>query len=368
MNKHYDNFKDLTLTTEIKDCNDGWYAFNDTVFYAEKGGMLSDKGTINGQEVIGLKWVDDVVYHQVAEPLSNPIEMVVDAKERYINTSVQSALHILDGYYRKRGLELPAVGVNHDNQWFEVNTKDVDETHLKEVQDFMDEVIMSETPVEFTYMKGSEYSDPFYAKFDELRIVKFGDLDEQPCGTPHVNNTGEILNFTILDSEKTSRGTKVYFTCNFLSEERFQTEHQLINATAKAVSVPKRELLEKVTDLVTQNKALKKELDEVAKELCSYKAQAIIDSSETIIKSDIKSANLFRTLGQSLINKVNHNLLVYTIIDNQINFLILSNDNTAREIYKKNVDAIQGQGGGSGKMVNAKSGLSEEEFLKVFEF
>lgn len=368
MNKHYDNFKDLTLKTKIKDCNEGWYSFEDTVFYAEKGGMLSDKGTINGQEVLDLKWVDDVVYHKVAEPLSDPIEMQVDAKERYINTSVQSALHILDGYYRKRGLELPAVGVNHGNEWFEVNTKDVDEEHLKEVQTFMNDVIMQEVPVEFSYMKGSDYDDPFYAKFDELRIVKFGDLDCQPCGTPHVNHTGQILSFTILDHEKTSRGTKVYFTCNFLSEDKFVEEHRLLNDVAKAVSTPKHELLEKVTDLVAANKNYKKEVDELAKELCAYKAQAILDNSETILKVDINNPNLFRTLGQSLMNKVTCNRLIYALIDNQVNFIILSNDNSARDTYNKNREQLAAQGGGSGKMVNAKTSLSEEEFLKVFEF
>lgn len=369
MNKHYDNFKDLSLTTKIKAVrDDNWYEFEDTVFYGEKGGMLRDLGTINGHEVIDLKWEGNKLLHKVNASLTNPINMEVNAKERYINTSVQTALHILDGYYRRLGLELPAVGVNHDNQWFEINSKDITDDDLAKVQIFMDNAIIQEVPVTFSYMKGSDYPDPNYAKFDELRIVKIGELDEQPCGTPHVNHTGQILNFTILDSEKTSRGTKVYFTCNFLSDIEEKHDYKLVKEAAKSISVPKNELLDKINDLVIANKDFKKEINELYKELAAYKAQDILSDSETIIKSDINNANLFRTLGQSLINKVNRNLLVYALIDGKINFIIVSNDNKARDIYNQNREALNAQGGGSPKMVNAKTDLDEEMFLKTFVF
>ena len=62
--KNYDDFEKLTCTTKIKDVKDGYYAFDDTVFYGEKGGQLADHGTINGQAVIDLKWDGDTLYHQ----------------------------------------------------------------------------------------------------------------------------------------------------------------------------------------------------------------------------------------------------------------------------------------------------------------
>ena len=33
MNRNYDDFLKLTLDTRIKTVRDGWYAFEDTVFY-----------------------------------------------------------------------------------------------------------------------------------------------------------------------------------------------------------------------------------------------------------------------------------------------------------------------------------------------
>ena len=52
MNRNYDDFLKLTLDTRIKTVRDGWYAFEDTVFYGEKGGALADEGEINGQKAV----------------------------------------------------------------------------------------------------------------------------------------------------------------------------------------------------------------------------------------------------------------------------------------------------------------------------
>ena len=70
---HYDNLLNLSCDTTITTEKDGYYTFAETVFYGEKGGMPGDKGTINGLEVIDLKWEDDVLYHKVDGTLQNPI-------------------------------------------------------------------------------------------------------------------------------------------------------------------------------------------------------------------------------------------------------------------------------------------------------
>ena len=53
----------------------GRYAFKKTIFYGEKGGMLSNKGTINGFEVLDLKYENNVLYYKVDGTLTNTTRM-----------------------------------------------------------------------------------------------------------------------------------------------------------------------------------------------------------------------------------------------------------------------------------------------------
>ena len=63
MNNYYDDYEVCTCTTKIKEEKDGYYAFEDTIFYGEKGGMLADQATINQLPVIDLKWEGEELYH-----------------------------------------------------------------------------------------------------------------------------------------------------------------------------------------------------------------------------------------------------------------------------------------------------------------
>lgn len=65
MQGNYDDFWRLETDTTIAEEKDGAYTFEDTVFWGEKGGMSSDRGTINGLPITDLTWIDGVLWHRV---------------------------------------------------------------------------------------------------------------------------------------------------------------------------------------------------------------------------------------------------------------------------------------------------------------
>ena len=135
MSRLYDDYKRIHCETVIDEERDGYYSFKDTVFYGEKGGMPSDEGTINGHKVVDLKWEGDTLFHKVDGQLEDPIVMDVDWKIREANTAVQTAFHLMDGYFGKKDMYLPAVGVALNNQWFELNTKEITEEDIEELEE-----------------------------------------------------------------------------------------------------------------------------------------------------------------------------------------------------------------------------------------
>lgn len=353
MNKYLDNYSILKLETKIKESCDGYYSFEETVFYGEKGGMLKDEGTINGLKVIDLKYEDDILWHKVDGELMDPIYMEVDAWTRNINTTVQSALHILDGYYAKMDAYIPSVGVNPDNEWFEVNIKNLDDEHLNKVEEYMNEVIARDIPVTIKYINGKDYDDPKYQQFDELRIVSFGDLDTQPCGTLHVNSTKDINSFIILSKEKTSRGTKVHFACGNAVSLLAKKDHMLLEELSKNLGVNIYDLNDKATEMNNNLKALKKEVNDLKTSLIEYKAKDLVNS-DSVTEYICNDAGELRMVSNALSNMVDDDRILYSTIDNVLNVAVLSKGGNARNIFKQLQEQFGINGGGSPKVALGK--------------
>lgn len=365
MTRVYDDFLNLSCDTKIKTAQDGWYSFEETVFYGEKGGILPDEGTINGQKVLELKWVDDVVYHRVEGELHNPIHMEVNRMTRWCNTSVQSAFHMLDGYYGRLGLHIVAIGVNPDNQWYELDTKELPAGHLEEVQAFMDEQIMNNIKTEISYVKGSDYPDPNYQQYDEVRIVKFGDVDVQPCGTPHVNETKDILGFTILGSAHSGRGTKVFVACGPMVNVKLQEYNALLRKMATSATAGFDELPQKLESLMASNKQLTKEVDELRRELFEYRAAEMLQSGQLVLVCPDADAKALRAMSQAVSARATRDVILVAEADGRTSFTIISPDGNAREILDKLKGSANVNGGGNPKIVSGKAQLSLSEFQQA---
>ena len=360
MNLHYDHYKETVLDTVIKEEKDGYYCFEDTIFYGEKGGMPSDKGTINGLEVLDLKWDGDTLYHKVNGELSNPIHMEVDLFTRHTNTIVQSALHIADGFCVKHNFPLGSIGTNPDNIWYEINT-DVDDKTLDELEQYVRQAILGSIDVEISYVAGKDYGDEHYAHFDTVRIIKIGDYDKQPCGTLHVNNTSEIGSFSILSHEKTSRGTRLHCAIGMTSADHLKEVYDEYKKTAVVINPGKDKLSDAAKTLVDNNKALKKELADLKKELLQFQVKAYTALTDKVITIH-EDSSLLRDIAMSLVKEISDDRFLISEKDSSL--AIISHDNKARDIFNNLKDELQLNGGGAPFCVTASSKLSHDELLE----
>lgn len=356
----YDNYKRCTLTTRIRHIDEnGWYAFEDTVFYGEKGGMPDDVGTINNLKVTGLKWVNNTLYHQTDGLLADPIVMQIDEKTRRFHAAMQTALHILDHYYLQKDIRIITTNCHAGHEYYEIDKKPVTKEELQETEVYMAQAIQSATPVTYRYVKGSEYNDPAYMKYDTVRIVDIGTLDSQPCGTPHVSNTLEIASFLILKTEATNRGTRIYFTCGSGTETRLKQYASLLEDLQTTLQTAIFDIPQKVNTLKTNLKETNTTLQNTLRAWMEYLANNL--PNETIIPLDLTDENALRILAQIMIKRVSHTTFLLT----DKKFVILSPEKKARDIYRKICEAVPCQGGGSVTIVTAECDENIEDTLKA---
>ncbi len=362
MNDHYEV---LNLKTKIKDYKDQYYLFEQTIFYGNKGGMLADKGKINGKEVLDLKYEGDELWHKVDGLLENPIIMQVDHETRLLNTSVQTLFHAMDGYYRKRNKEIIAIGCQADNQWYEVNTT-IDDEELKNIQKYMDEVIYANVPISFRYIEGKDYPNPEYQNFSQVRIVKIGSFDEQPCATLHVNYTGEIGSAVVLGKEKTSRGTKVFCAIGPASKYRFQKEHQLLSEACKIAGVKNTELKERIEQMQEELRDKTKK-EKILKEKILFLEMMKADT----LKQNIICIEGFTSKELAIFLNVNwqREKALFIISDNgdMRCGAIFEPNNMANRYFSDLKTKIDIRGGGSNKVVSFQSKVAKEQIIKALK-
>ncbi len=361
MQGRYDHYERVSCVTKIAEEKDGWYRFADTVFYGEKGGMPDDRGTINGLVADGLRWDGEELWHHVNGRLENPITMEIDAEYRLAVTAPQTALHILDAYYRKKGILITSTNVNPENSYYDIDTRDLPESHLEKAQEYINHAIEMDAPVTFSYVKGSEYPDPAYAKYDQVRIVTIEGLDQQPCGTPHVNHTGEIGSFVLLRSEHISTGTRIYFACSRAADWMLVKEDRLLHELAGILNTGISELPEKLEKLSQDNKKQKTEIQDLNRSLCRYEARAYAEREPSLIDLGKKQGQKLRVFSQEYARAARCDTIIYSA-ENQIDFAIVSPRMKARELLEQLKEKTGCSGGGSPKIASGRCELSVEKF------
>ncbi len=362
----YDDFLNLECRTKIADQKDSYYAFEESPFWGEKGGMPSDRGTVNGQEVLDLKWIDGTLYHELKEKLADPIVCKVDFKTRLINTSVQSALHLMDGFYGRRGQIIVAIGTDWDNLWYELDCRISDE-ELEEAQAYIDKAIFDDIPLSLQYVKGQDYPDENYRKYDRVRIVEYPGLDKQPCGTPHLNSTGQIQSFVILGKEKASRGDRIHFTCSLLTGQVLKSLYNDISQMSHSINCKKEEVAERVDRLIQDSKEDKKQIKNLKDKLAVFEATRFSNLEDRIICLEDMDGGDLRNIANKMKLGENQTKVLVSESGGKTGLVIVSSEDRARDVLNIIQESCQIRGGGSPKIVTGNSPMGIGEVKDLLE-
>jgi len=167
------------IVIDVKD-NIVW--LDKTIFFAEKGGQVSDQGWINDIKVIDVRPED---YGHVLEkaPLfkvGEKVHLKLDWERRYRIMRLHSAAHLVYFAIKKVLGDVPVIGshVGADKARIDIAFEGNVRPYLKDIQEIVNNKIRENKEIQI-YTKGN------------LRIWKLDDW-EIPCGGTHVRRTGEI--------------------------------------------------------------------------------------------------------------------------------------------------------------------------------
>ncbi len=368
-----------------------------TPFYAESGGQTGDGGVIQNGDVklavfdtqrdqagtyfhhcklqSGKLAVGDVVQAQVAGA-----ERMSIARNHTATHLLHKALKdVLGDHVEQSGSLVESDRLRFDFTHF--NPLSADE--IKRVEAIVNQKILDSLPVDVVEMpiaeaKAKGATALFGEKYgDVVRVVSVGDYSVELCGGTHLTNASQIGLFKIVSETGVAAGVRrIEAISGRAVETLLNRQMDLLDRLAQTLKTSEQSLLQKVEQLIEDNKSLKRELDATKQQaanssLDDLKAAAQEVNGVSVISAtfDDQKADVLRNLADQL---TADEVPVLAVLANKngekVNFIAMANKaavdkgvhcgNVVRELAKTC------GGGGGGRPNMAQAGGKDASKLK----
>ncbi len=358
-----------------------------TPFYAASGGQISDTGVIEKDTALVIvedtQRIDDIFIHsgRVEKGVikaGDTLTAKIDENRRLAIMRNHTATHLLQAALR----EILGKHVQQQGSLVDKERLRFDFTHPKaltplqilEIEQKVYGFILNCDPVQKEYLSLEKASETgalafFAEKYGSIvRVISIGGYSKEFCGGTHLNYTGEIGFFKIVNESAIAQGIRrLEAVTGLKAYELVINQEKKQQELARILKVPVKDLVERFTLLINRCKELEKEIRK-------YRLEAIKGSIETIIAkgenfNDLKiithlfddiDMSLLRTVADLIKQKLKNAIIVLASRTKEDAALLVSVGDQAikagfkaNEIIKDLAPLIQGQGGGSEHLAQA---------------
>ena len=371
-----------------------YFILSETPFYAVSGGQVADHGTISNEnfeiqvtEVIKAPngqnlHTGEVQFGTVKSGAE--VSASVNHKERRAIQKNHSATHLLHAALKEvLGDHVNQAGslVAPDRMRFDFSHfGPLKEEEIEQVERRVNEEIWNSIEVSIQEMPIEEAKEMgamalFGEKYgDIVRVVNMAPFSIELCGGIHVSNTAEIGLFKIVSESGTGAGVRrieaLTGQAAFLYLEDIQSQFNTIKGQVKAKSDD--QVVNKVTQLIDEEKSLNKRVDQLNKEITSLKMGDITEQVEDIngfkvlaTEVEVPNPKAIRETMDDFKSKLQDTIIILVSnVNGKVSLIAtvpksLTDQVKAGDIIKEMAPVVGGKGGGRPDI--AQGGGSEPE-------
>ncbi len=365
---------------------EGLLVLDVTPFYAESGGQVGDRGTLeteNGRfEVRDTQKQSGVICHlgrllEGGLTVGDRLEARVDRARRRTIALHHSSTHLLHAALRQRlgdhvqqrGSLVGPERLRFDFTHFEPLTRE----QLREIERLVNQEIRENHTVETRIMdledaKASGAMALFGEKYaEQVRVLRMGDFSTELCGGTHVRAVGDIGLFKIVSESGISAGVRrLEAVAGDVALNWVEEEEARLARIAALVKGATSDADDKVAALVERSRRLEKELEQLKAKLASAAGSELTDAVVEIDGVKVLAARLdgvdvksLRETLDQLKNKLGSGVvLLATESDGKVNLIAgvtkdLVGQFKAGDLVKVAAEKVGGRGGGRPDMAQA---------------
>ncbi len=261
-----------------------------TPFYAESGGQVGDTGIIRSDQcefrVEDTQYVSKKIIGHIGRvtagrfEVGDRVRVEVDRDKRVSTMKNHSATHLLHAALKDvLGSHVQQKGslVAPDRLRFDFShdaALSIDE--LRRIETQVNEQVRNNWAVSSQVMDLEEAKQKgaaalFGEKYDsEVRVIEMGDYSLELCGGTHVNRTGDIGLFKIVQESSIASGIRrIEALTGMNAVDRMQSESQKLTEIARTLKIGQEEVEGKIAQIMASNRELERRVSELKTQLAT---------------------------------------------------------------------------------------------------
>jgi alanyl-tRNA synthetase len=372
----------------------GEIVLDGTPFYAEAGGQVGDKGTLEAAEgaaqvvtvkaPVGKTRLHRVMVTQGTLKVGDTVKAQVDTTARRATEAHHTATHLLQAALRdvlgehvhQAGSLVAPEYLRFDFTHFE----GIDRERLQDIERMVNAHIRANAPVTCEQMgldaaRAAGAMALFGEKYEDVvRVVKVDDISMELCGGCHVPATGVIGYFKILNESSIASGVRrIEAVCAEASAEAIQARERAAQDAAQMLKVSVMDLPQRVESLQDEIKKLQREVSKWKQAAATgggadYMAQVQEMNGLKLLATEIdgQDAEGLRLLMDKLRDQIQSGVVVLgSASEGKVSLCVgvtkdLTGTVKAGDIVKQLAPIVGGGGGGRPDMAQAGGKLPEK--------
>ena len=368
-----------------------------TPFYAEAGGQIGDTGSIlignNNVTVLDTQMDGTEIYHYCAGSfdfnlLSDVVKCQVDIERRQKIKKNHTATHLLHAALKNiLGEHVHQAGslVHPDYLRFDMtHSEKISADEVVEIEKIVNDEIQKNIDLDvsikdFDVARSEGAEALFGEKYgDKVRMITIGEFSKELCGGTHVDRTGDIGLFKIIDESSLAAGIRRLVAVTGSKAVSYVQNHANIVHNLQAVLGTKADdISSRVEQLINQKKELEKKLKRKKQTTTAFNPKTILEKSTMVadhnVVTAIVSANSteeLKEMGDVLLNALPSGIGVLGTDagDKPFAVIVVTNDLIKQGIkagYLAKIIGNEMDGGGGGKPHLATAGGKNSKSFKT---
>ncbi len=343
-----------TETESLSEDDEAIIILNQTPFYGESGGQIGDSGKIicddsifevyDTTKLFGSFFLHHGKVKNGQFSKKESVTAIIDSNKRELTKCNHSSTHLLHSALRKvLGNHVSQKGslVNNEKLRFDFShNESISSDNIIKIENYVKMEVTKNSPVNTKIIDHQKAIDEgamalFGEKYgDEVRVVSMGSKEgkkvfsKELCGGTHVNQTGDIIDFKIINQSSVASGIRRLEALTNISVKQYENEQNQIQKQIEDENKNKIDQflneIKKIDNNFIYSNKTNDSLSNQIKEL-----RKILDSKKLNLNKENSSQNIN-------IEKINNTMFVYLVADDYPPKLLKQFVDDQKNKYKQN--------------------------------